>query len=155
MKKAFLFLSVMIMICNISNGQWLQKKYNVTDISQLSKQQLQDALRKTRIKVWTGAFFTYAGTGGLILGASIKTNTRSTRGPGGEGQAYKEAFLIMGSAFEAIGLPLLLTNAKRLKSIKQALRNTEISFYPANVPVYSFNHRQTLSVPVLTVRVNF
>lgn len=154
MKKAFLLLCVMIMLCNISDGQWLQRKYNVTDINQLSKEQLQDAYRKTKTKVWTGAAFTYIGTMNLLLGASIKTTTKSTRGPEGEGQAYKQAFLVMGTAFEAIGLPLLLTNSQRLKSIKHAMRNTEISLYPAILPNNSLSWESMLT-PVLTVRINF
>lgn len=154
MKKAFLLLSVMIMLCNISDGQWLQRKYNVTNINQLSKEQLQEAYGKTKMKVWTGAAFSYIGTMSLLLGATTKTTTKSTRGPEGEGQAYKQVFLVMGTAFEAIGLPLLLSNAQRLKSIKHAMRNTEISLYPAILPKNSLSCESVVT-PVLTVRINF
>lgn len=155
MKKAFLFLTVMLMLCNSSNGQWLQRKYHVTDLSQLSNEQLQDAFRKARTNVWTGAAFTYAGTLNLLLAVSMKTTTKSTRGPEGEGQAYKQAFLLMGTVFEAIGLPLLLTNSQRLKSIKQAMRNTDISLYPALLPNHSLNNGELFLATGFTVRINF
>lgn len=155
MKKLLYLLVVILILPQVSEGQWIQRKYNVENINQLSTEQLKDAYGKTKSKVWTGAIFTYFGTVSLITGMTIKTSTKSTRGPEGEGQAYKQAFLVLGSVCEIVGLPLLLSNYPRLKSIKRALKNTEISIEPFNDQPFFVKNNRIGAIPILTVKINF
>lgn len=156
MKKVMLIVVAVLMITTKGNCQWLQRKYGVNDINMLSTEQLNEALRTTKSKVWTGAIISYFGTGSLALAISIKNPGHTTRGPGGEGRAYKDAFLIMGSVLDLVGLPILLTNCTRLKIINKALKNKEINLGFSSFPTNNFFSSKDISpIPIISATINF
>jgi hypothetical protein len=156
MKKALLIIAAVLMITTTANCQWVQRKYGVNDINMLSTEQLNGALRSAKSRVWTGAFISYFGTTSLFLGLSIKNPGHSTRGPGGEGRAFKDAFLTMGSVLELAGLPILLTNCIRKNNIKKALKKTEVNFGLSNYPTYNISNSTDISsVPSISVTIRF
>lgn len=156
MKKVLLILFTVLMITVSGNCQWLQRKYGANDINQLSVEQLNNALSRAKSKVWSGAIISYFGTTSLLLAVSIKNPGNTTRGPGGEGRAYRDAFLVMGSALDLVGLPILLTNCTRLKTIKKALRKTKISFEPSVYhPDNIFNYPGSTTMSGLSLTINF
>jgi len=64
MKKSILILSVLLFTFNNSYGQWFVKKYQVSDINQLSRTQLEESLKNTKDNIFT--YGVIAGIGGGI-----------------------------------------------------------------------------------------
>ena len=64
MKKSILILSVLLFSFNNSYGQWFVKKYQVSDINQLSRSQLEESLENTKGNLLTSGVI--AGIGGSI-----------------------------------------------------------------------------------------
>ena len=65
MKKSIIVICLVLFYYTSSEGQWYVRKYNVTDINALSKEQLEESLRVTKTDMYVSAVI--AGLGGLII----------------------------------------------------------------------------------------
>ncbi len=156
MKKVLLIMAAVLMITTSGNCQWVQRKYGVTDINLLTKDQLNYALRKAKVGTWSGAAFSFIGTVFIFSGIELPSYGDRTGTQAQEGRFFKNFNLITGSALELVGLIKLFNNCPRLKTIKKSLKNKEISFgltdYSTN---NTFNNTNIFSVPVISVKINF
>lgn len=66
MKKAIIILYLLVWGYGSLEGQWYVKKYNVTDINALSKEQIQESLKVTKSNIWVSTGV--ALLGGIMLG---------------------------------------------------------------------------------------
>jgi hypothetical protein len=156
MKRILFALFALLIISEGGNCQLLQRKYGVSDYNQLSVEQLNNAFHTTKAKVWGGAIVSYFGTTSLLLAASIKNPGNTTRGPEGEGKAYRDALLVLGLSLDGIGLPILIRNSHRLRAIKRVLGKTKISFEPSTSnPSDIFKHLDNRQIAGVSLKFDF
>ena len=79
MKKSIIVSCLLLLSFINSNGQWYVKKYNVTDINFLSREQLEESLGKSKnALLFSGCI---AGSGGLFMILSIYVHPGMSEDP--------------------------------------------------------------------------
>jgi hypothetical protein len=157
MKRTFLIIVAVLLITANGNCQWYQRKYGVNDINQLSQQQINESLRKAKVRAWTGAYISCIGVITLSSGISMKYAPKDLHGSQlQEQQISKVAFLTLGSVLTPVGLTMLFKNCSRMKAIKKTMKNTEISLGVTNCPTDNmFNSSNIYAIPTISVAINF
>jgi len=65
MKKLIIFFYLLLIFSCIISGQWYVKRYQVTDINQVTKEQLEESLQDSKRNLLYSGIV--VGTGGVIL----------------------------------------------------------------------------------------
>ena len=104
------------------NCQWLKKHYGVNEFNQLSQEQLNDALRRVNNGVKCGTILSVTGVIGIGSGIIIILANQDKDFGGLGGLLLLEASV----PIEIAGILLWSTNGKRIKSIKEVLKSTEL-----------------------------
>jgi hypothetical protein len=160
MKKIFLLMALGLLLAQNSSGQWIQKKYGVPDIHDLSDDQLkvvkQDAGYLT-LATWCLAA---CGVGIYFLGKDVRKN-----GLGDSPTPFEEIIGDKNAGNLYMGLGVLLVGGgtvggivglARLSSVNSVIRernsvNGSLSLSPAII--YN-NHYGTIN-PGVSLRINF
>ena len=134
--KLFLIGLLILFVLDV-HAQWYYK-YSVTNINDLSKEQLNLALQNTETKIKIGRALTFIGLGGTLLGIITITDAAAARS---EWDSWEEswnnwakstmgiALLAAGGLTMVIGIPILTIHSNRKNSIEVALANFNSSTY--------------------------
>ncbi|MFH0843204.1 MAG: hypothetical protein V1903_11355 [Bacteroidota bacterium] len=68
MKRLILATLLLSILCFKSYGQWYEKKYNVTDINLLSREQLNESLKDSKTELLYSGIVSAAGAGIFVAG---------------------------------------------------------------------------------------
>ncbi len=68
LRKTIFTACFAIVLINQANGQWYVKKYNVTDINYLSREQLDESLKASRTNLLYSGIVSVAGVGIFLAG---------------------------------------------------------------------------------------
>ena len=158
MKKTFLILAAIMFFSLNVNCQWYYKKYGVKDLNQLTKEQLPEALKLSKMNtgVSTGCA-AILGTPLIIIGGHIihKAKTAKDVDTFLNG-AWGIYFLSVGIVFEITGLILLPVTLKETRKIRNALRNPEIKIGLTDFPRNKVcNASNLIPTPGISVAISF
>jgi hypothetical protein len=150
-KKAFLILITTIMLSASGNCQWYNSRYGVTNINQLSTEQLNESLRRYNKAVICWSIVSLAGAIGIGTGIIFLKKTDSEAG------AMVGAFLIAHTIpIEILGLAGCGIQGSRVRSIKKVLNSTELKMGLANYQMGNiYAGSQGIVVPGLSVTISF
>jgi hypothetical protein len=155
MKKAFLTMSIAILLSVSGNCQWYNRRYGVNDINQLSKVQLNEALKRTQSRVTGGIILSGLGAIGIASGIIIisATNIEGVASSGVfTGLFIAEASLPIGLA----GATIWGINGTRAKRIKEVLKSTELKIGLVNYQQENIcSSSQGSLLPGLSVMIRF
>ncbi len=152
MKKTFLIISL-ILLSESVYSQWHSRRYGVSDLNQLTFEQLDLALTNAKFEFGSGIFMVIVGGAGLYGGIYLAQKAP----PGDTGTALTGLLITAISVpSEIAGWIILTTNLKRIESIKEVMRNRDLhlglSIYPEeNICSGS----QTSLVPCLSLIIHF
>jgi len=137
----------------ISNGQWYNRRYGVSDLNQLSREQLDLALTNANFEFASGIFMVVAGGIGLYGGIYLAKKAP----PGDIGGALGGLLITAISVpLEIAGWVILTINLKRIESIKEVMKSRDLrlglSVYPKE-NICSGSHASL--VPCLSLTINF
>jgi hypothetical protein len=154
MKKVLLIISTVILLSENGNCQWYNRRYGVSDINQLSKEQLNEALIMTQRGISGGRTLSLVSTIGICGGIIEILATRNV----GEGFGILAGMglIIVSVPLEIGGLTKWGINDSRAKSIKEVLKNTELKTGLLNyhgINIYSDS--QVSLIPCLSVIIHF
>ena len=159
MKKIFLASTFLVLLFTGSYGQWYVKKYNVTDINQLSREQLDESWANSRRSI---------GTSAIIGGAGIATFVLITLFPvepdedptwmeqifGYEWENY--LIKIVGAGLAVGGTISFFTYLGRTARIKSVIRKNFPASGSLNIsPVMVLNHSTRSYCPGFRLSFNF
>ncbi|MEI7523555.1 MAG: hypothetical protein WCJ95_04450 [Mariniphaga sp.] len=123
MKKIILVLSFLI-LTNFANGQWYFKQYQIKDINQLSKVQLDESLKNSReaqftslISVGLGAGFLLANKYGLWESDTNPSDFEKFIGR----KSLHDIYAVIGISFLAGGTIAFVGYLERSKNIRIAI----------------------------------
>lgn len=128
--KSLLFVAILILTSVHINAQWYSK-HGVSDINDLSEQQLEILLQKSRDNVKTGKILTYTGFGvgtiGLIVSVNATANVISDPFTVTEEElddfTYGGVLMLLGIGAMVVGIPLWAINASRRNKVEIAIIN--------------------------------
>jgi hypothetical protein len=153
MKKVFLIMISVILLSVSSNCQWYNRRYGVSDISQLSLEQLNLALANAKFEFASGIFLSVVGAIGLYGGIQLSKSAP----PGDIGGALAGIIItVVSIPAEIAGWIILSINRTRAKSIKEVLKSTELKLGLVNYQrgnIYSGS--QGSLIPCLSVTICF
>jgi hypothetical protein len=131
MKRIFLIIISALLLSMISNGQWYNRRYGVSDLNQLSREQLDLALTNANFEFGSGIFMVVVGGIGLYGGIYLAKKAP----PGDIGGALGGLLITAISVpLEIAGWVILTINLKRIESIKEVMKSRDLrlglSVYP-------------------------
>jgi hypothetical protein len=152
MGKVLLIISTLILLSVSGNCQWLNRHYGVNDFNQLSKKQLNDALRKVNNGVKCGTILSVTGVIGIGSGIIIILANQDKDFGGLGGLVILEASI----PIEIAGLLIIHTNNKRKTNIREVLKNAELGMGLVNYQWRNIcaSTRSSFS-PCLSVTIRF
>jgi hypothetical protein len=129
MKKVFLIAAVLLLISESCNCQWYNRQYGVSDLNQLSQQQLNGALRKAKSGVVCGSVLSIVSAAGIFGGISIASNAAP-----GDLEAALAGIGLAGISVstEITGLIVLFSHVSRAERIKEIMKKKEIKLGVTN-----------------------
>jgi len=136
-----------------SHSQWYNRRYGVSDLNELSQEQLNLALANAKFEFASGIFLSVVGAAGLYGGIYLSKSAP----PGDIGRAFTGLIIIgISITSEIAGLITLTTNIKRIERIEQVMRNKELHlglriYQKGNM--YSGSSKSVL--PCLTLNIHF
>ena len=158
MMKKLLVVLVFVVFAFNANSQWYQK-YGVTNINDLSEEQLQFSLHKAETNLKTGKILTFTGLGASLVGAIIAAN--ATTGIFNRNidetfnqYAYGSILMLGGMGAMAVGIPFWIVGASRRNQIEVALIKFSYSSYLGNYQPPNLNYKQPITIG-LSLKVNF
>ena len=123
MKKAFFFVAAILISASV-HCQWYHRQYGVSDLNQLTKEQLNIALKKANGGVTCGTVLSLAGAIGIVGSLIILKDSNK---PENIGKSFVGlGLLALSIPLELTGLVVLGTHRSRVISIKEAMKNTEL-----------------------------
>ena len=136
------------------NCQWYHRKYGVTDINQLSKEQLNKALKNAKGGVKFGGFVSVISVAGLIGGIVTLSSINDRED---EGKAYTGVFITgISIPLGIAGLTILGINGSRKNNIKSTLNNLDLKMGMINNPGADLpGNSGVSSVPGILLKFNF
>jgi hypothetical protein len=138
MKKVFLIISSVLFISLSANCQWYQKNFGVDDPGQLSTEQLNKALKKSKDGVTTGIILTAFGSIGIITGACLFLKDYPDEKYPDQAEIGKKSqgiiLALVSIPPEVIGLSLLKENRLRKSEIERFIINMEMKIVLINSP---------------------
>jgi hypothetical protein len=155
MKKTFLTMSIAILLSVSGNCQWHNRRYGVNNINQLSKVQLNEALKRTQSRVTGGIIL--SGLGAIVIASGIiiisATNIEGVASSGVfTGLFIAEASLPLGLA----GTMIWGINGTQAKRIKEVLKSTELKMGLVNYQQENIcSSSQGSLLPGLSVMIRF
>jgi hypothetical protein len=151
MKKTFLIITAVILLTTSGNCQWYQKQYGVNNINQLSRDQLNEALRKAKIGTRVGLCLSFVGVAGIISTVAIYSNVDDRPGD------FTPAFLVLGMTPLVItGLTVMSVHSSRKSKIIKTLTNSEISLGFTNIPTGNlYCGSSFIPKPKISLTINF
>jgi len=160
MKRIFILITLLFIICLSSNGQWYVKKYGVSDINYLTGAQLSESLKNAN--QLTLASWIVAGMGGLMIffGRDIvhhglpedATFLEQLLGNKFMGNTY----IVLGTGILAGGTVCGFAGLGRIASIKSAIKRNNAPLGLLTVSPEVFLNNDTRSVtPGVGVKINF
>jgi hypothetical protein len=159
MKKVLLIISTLILLSVSGNCQWYNRRYGVNDISQLSQEQLIEALTRAQSKVTGGHVLSIVGAIGIGVGSYLIVHSKKIYPEANditEPQLTGFTFLVISIPLEIAGLIKWGINGTRAKSIKGVLKSTELKTGLLNyhgINIYSDS--QVSLIPCLSVIIHF
>lgn len=131
MKKLLTCIFLVLFAVNV-NAQWYQRLYGVTNINELSEQQLNLAMQLANQKIKTGKTVTLIGLGSFIVGGILVTDGMIfSWNDIDKGLSEAAAGLLIASGgiiTAAIGTTIWITGSNRKSSIEVALTRFNTSF---------------------------
>jgi hypothetical protein len=130
MKRVLVLMSAMLFLAFSVNAQWYYNSYNVSNINDLNKAQLDLSLTKANQSVKTGQIMTGIGVGVGIIGGIIYASGLSgivnSNTIGGINDNLNKgiagAYLMYGGIITAgIGIPIWIVGANKRNDIEVAL----------------------------------
>ena len=159
MKKVFLIISTLILLSVSGNCQWYNRRYGASDINQLTKEQLNEALTRAQNKVTGGHVLSIVGAIGIGVGSYLIVHSKKIYPEANditEPQLTGFTFLVISIPIEIAGLIKWSINGTRVKSIKEVLKSTEIKMGIGNSQrIILGSSPQTSLVPCLSITVRF
>lgn len=159
MKKVFLIISFLILLSAGGNCQWYNRRYGVNDITQLSQEQLNEALTRAQSKVTGGHVLSIVGAAGIGVGSYLIAHSKKIYPEANdltEQQLTGIMFLVISIPIEIAGLIKWGINGTRVKSIKGVLKSTDVkmgfvNYQKGNICASS----QGSLLPCLSVTIHF
>lgn len=153
MKRIFIIIISAILLSVSSNGQWYNRRYGVSDLNQLSQEQLNLALVNANFEFASGIFLAVVGITGLYSGISHAKSAP----PGDIGGAL--GGLIMSAIsvpIEIAGWIILTINLTRIERIKEVKKSTEMHIGLINCQNENlFSGSQVSFLPCLSLTIHF
>jgi len=136
-----------------SYGQWYSRRYGVSDLNELTREQLNLALANAKFEFASGIFLSVVGAAGLYGGIHLSKNLH----PGDQGRALA-AVIIIGTSVttEIAGWIILTINITRIDRIKELMKNKELHLGLINSQkknMLSDSHKSF--VPCLSLTITF
>ncbi|WP_167617979.1 hypothetical protein [Maribellus sediminis] len=154
MKKLLVF-SILILFTFSVQAQWYYK-YGVTNVDELTENQLKIALQQTTKRTHVGATLTFIGAGMVIGGVALFNNATHDNDTGDAiGKGFSGASLYsFGFISMAVGIPIWIVNGNRKSSIELALVKFNTSSYLGNNSSENLGFKQPPNLG-LSVKINF
>jgi hypothetical protein len=154
MKKVALIIATIILLSITGNCQWYHRRYGVNDINQLSKEQLNEALRKAKGGARVSGLVSLIGGVGIISGIVTLSKVKDRED---EGKAYTGVFLTgISIPLEITGLTIWGIHGTRKYNIKNTLKNSDIKVGLINNPSANLLRDSKASlVPGVCLKFNF
>jgi hypothetical protein len=159
MKKIILAVYLFLISITSSYGQWYVKRYNVTDINLLSKEQLEESLGKSKkVLLFSGCI---AGLGGLFMIGSIYVHPGMSEDPSFIEQLIGDKgmdtiFLLTGAGMLAGGTIASMVHLGRIGKIKSVIRKNYPPTGSINIsPAIILNSCTQSYYPGFTLTYNF
>jgi len=157
MKRIILATLLLSILCFRSYGQWYEKKYNVTDINLLSREQLDESLKDSKTEVLYSGIISAAGAGifvaGRFLPYEINDESSFFEQLIGE-QGMKKIMMATGVGIAAGGLVAGIVYLGRIGKIKSVINEYYASGARLIVSPNLFLYDQSLAAG-LTLTFNF
>jgi len=156
--KKILFVLVFVLFVFNANSQWYQK-YGVTNINDLSEEQLKYSLQKAETNIKTGKILTYTGLGFGIIGIIVGTHATLGIFNNELDKTLNEytaggALILGGMGAMAVGIPFWIVGTSRRNQVEVALISLKYSSYSGNYQPANLKFRQPTSIG-LSLKVNF
>jgi hypothetical protein len=158
MKRGFLIISAAILLSVSGNCQWYNRRYGVSDINQLSLEQLNEALIRAQNGVKGGIVISSIGALGLGVGGYfILHKTMTSEGFQNQNIIFTGIkIVILSIPIEIAGLTILSINNYRKTSIKEVLNSTGLKLGLVNYQQGNiFSTTQGSLLPCLSVTIHF
>jgi hypothetical protein len=152
MKKTLFIFIVVLQLSIDCYCQWYSRRYGVSDLTQLSQKQLNEALVMAKDGIGGGALLSVAGAAGIYGGIRIFRNAAS-----GDLETSFEGLGLTGISVlaEITGLMTLFISRSRMISIKKVINNAEFRLGTINYPEYSRYRGSSCSLPGFSVTFHF
>lgn len=130
MKKLPALILLFCLTCIRLHGQWYSKQYNVTDINQLTRQQLEESLKSSNKSIVGSLAFTGVGAGIYLIFRYLKP------GMGDDPSFFEQLIgdegvnkigMITGAGLAAGGIISTIVYSARSGSIKSAIHRNFMS----------------------------
>jgi hypothetical protein len=158
-KKTILTASIILILSVSLHGQWYVKKYNVTDIGLLSREQLEESLKESKNNILYSGIISVTGAGVYLAGRYLPyeitdESTFFEQLIGGKGM--KKILMASGAGIAAGGVIaafIYLGRTIRIKSVINRFYTFDGSLIIS--PVFIVNSYNQSCIPGLTVIFNF
>lgn len=138
MKKLFLLIPGILLIFFSSDCQWYQKQYGVSEINQLSQEQLNEVLKKAKGRVAVGTILSTVSAIGIISGIYLFRKDYPDDLYPDQAEIGKQVeglgLALISIPPEIVGLVILFKNRSLATKIKGVLNNTEVKLELFNYP---------------------
>ena len=153
MKKVIFVIIGIILLSVSSHGQWYSRRYGVSDLNELTQEQLNLALTNVKFEFASGIFLSVVGAAGLYGGIRLNESVH----PGDQGRAFTAVFIIGTSIMaEIAGWILLTINITRIDRIKEVMKSKELHLGLMNFQTENMFSDSHISVlPCLSLTIPF
>ncbi len=158
MKAILCFLLLLVILVDNSFGQWYNKKYHVSDIGQLSDQQLQESLKDSKFNLLGSIIVAGLGGGFCLLAANQQFElpdhpTLLEQAIGKKGM--NNIAYVTGAGMVVGGIIALISFEGRIGKLKLALSKKRVTGSVRISPMILSNHSSPSHLPGLLLTYKF
>jgi hypothetical protein len=154
-KLFFITVSMLLLASAVADCQWYQRRYGVSDINQLTQQQMTESFLRARGGTRAGALISGASAIGIVAGIIMFKHESPYPGDIGTNVI---GILVLGGTIpmEITGLTIWGISGTRLQSIKAVMNNAKVSLGVMNLsPHNSSGVSNCNSIPCISIKYNF